>query len=205
MNIEWIDIIIPIVSAISGGGIVGAIVSLRTSKRDDFRIIVEILRAENERLRADVEKLDTRIEELEEKYSEERKRAEKLQNQLILLESAHHDLPFPQWLKDSNGIMLSVNDAYQEIFLEPMGLTKDDYMGKSDFDVWDQETAKAFRDNDNLVKRRKKFIRTKEKITRKDADFSEDWEVVKYPRFLGRVFIGIAGIAFPSKYSFHGK
>jgi PAS domain S-box-containing protein len=73
-------------------------------------------------------------------------------NQQRALEKGQHaalralidSLKYPVWLKDEDSRMVVINKAYQKKF----GITAKEYEGKTDFDVWDKETAEQFRKND---------------------------------------------------------
>lgn len=167
------------------------------NKRDDFQTLIDTWKEDNQRLREEVNELSTRMEEIEEKYMTQKERADTLQNQLILMESAHHDLPFPQWLKDTNGIMLSLNTAYEDMFLKPLGKTKHDYIGGTDEEVWGSEIARKFRENDINARQKKGYWIGIEPIWLKNSDISQRWRILKYTRYVGNVCIGVAGIAIP--------
>lgn len=185
-----------VLTGILSGGLVGAIVSWRKSKRDDFDILIKTWKLDNDRLREEMDKLREQFKEIEKSLDLEKEKSNHLQNKIILLESAHHDLPFPMWLKDENGVMLSINPAYEKKFLIPMGLEAKDYLFKKDEDVWGAAIAKEYGRHDYVAKVKGLFIGN-ETISLKGSDISEEWHVVKYARYLGGVLIGIAGIAIP--------
>lgn len=59
------------------------------------------------------------------------------------------NLPFLAWLKDADGRFEAVNEA----FAISCGYTVDTIVGKTDFDVWPQESASKYRDDDMEVMR----------------------------------------------------
>lgn len=185
-----------VLTGILSGGLVGAIVSWRKSKRDDFDILIKTWKLDNDRLREEMEGLRAQFKELEKMLDSEKEKSNHLQNKIILLESAHHDLPFPMWLKDENGIMLSLNPAYEKKFLIPQGFEAKDYLFKKDEDIWGPEIAKEYGRHDYETKIKGIFIGN-EIINLKGSNISDEWHIVKYARYLGGVLIGIAGIAIP--------
>lgn len=122
-----------------------------------------------------------------------------LENNILLLESAHQDLPIPMWLKDFKGNMLSVNLAYETIFLKPIGKERKDYVGKSDYDIWPKEIAEVFMKNDILIRRKREPRLITENIPDAMGKLIE-WNILKYPRMSGNQLIGIAGIAIPKNF-----
>jgi hypothetical protein len=64
------------------------------------------------------------------------------------MESSYMHIPLPSWLKDIDGTMLAVNDAYEMYFLIPNGFVKSDYIGKTDSDVWPENVAQEFIESD---------------------------------------------------------
>ena len=156
------------------------------------------LRSEVAEYRKEVETLRERINELEAENLRERSTSAELKNKIVLLESAHYDLPFPQWLKNTSFEMLSVNQAYEDVFLRPAGLRATDYIGKTDFDIWPDEVARKFVENDKKAMEGKgEYWSGIEPLWVKDNDVSKLWVIYKYPRYFGKVCIGIAGVAIP--------
>ena len=161
------------------------------SKKSDNDItmsMMEKLELDNKRLREEEETNSKRLVELERRLTE-------LTQTVMLMESAHQDLPLPQWLKDRNGIMLAFNQSYEETFLVPIGVTKNEYIGRSDYDIWPEEIAKQYAINDRKVLLSRVVWEGEEDVQTPDG--VGKWRVIKYPRFSGNILIGIAGIAIP--------
>lgn len=119
-----------------------------------------------------------------------------LQDKVTLLESSHQDAPIPIWLKDRSGIMLALNPSYEKEFLIPLGKNRKDYLHKSDYDIWPEEIAREYVQNDNFVMRTRSTWIGYENILDHKGD-KVKWKIIKYPRTAGGVIIGIAGMAIP--------
>lgn len=188
--------IISIIGLVLGGGGLGFyfnyLISNRKTDQDEFKLLIETWREDNERLRQREHQNSLEIKKLSDELSN-------LKNKLVMLESAHFDLPLPQWLKDTDGTMLSVNAEYENIFLAPMHLKATDYIGKSDDEIWGEETAYHFRETDKKVYRSKKPHHVIEIIPDGNGG-TVRYEIFKYPRYSGNVIIGIGGIALKEKY-----
>lgn len=195
---------IEIISAAVGGGFLTKLfdylMNLRKAESDDFDTIVAQWQQDNERLRQENKEHKDRQDELYKKIAEHEKKLSALNAKLLVMESSYMHIPLPSWLKDIDGTMLAVNDAYEIYFLIPNGYTKADYVGKTDSDVWPENLAQEFIGNDILtLQSEKKIWFGKETILIKDVDVSDNWRVLKYVRYAGNIAVGIAGIAIPSE------
>ena len=195
---------IEIISAAVGGGFLTKLfdylMNLRKAESDDFDTIVAQWQQDNERLRQENKDHKDRQDELYKKIAEHEKKLSALNAKLLVMESSYMHIPLPSWLKDIDGTMLAVNDAYEMYFLIPNGFVKSDYIGKTDSDVWPENVAQEFIGNDILtLQSEKKIWFGKETILIKDVDVSENWRVLKYVRYAGNIAVGIAGIAIPSE------
>ena len=195
---------IEIISAAVGGGFLTKLfdylMNLRKAESDDFDTIVAQWQHDNERLRQENKDHKDRQDELYKKIAEHEKKLSALNAKLLVMESSYMHIPLPSWLKDIDGTMLAVNDAYEIYFLIPNGYTKADYVGKTDSDVWPENIAKQFIESDiRTMQSEKKIWFGKEQIVVKDVDVSDNWRVLKYVRYAGNIPVGVAGIAIPSE------
>lgn len=191
----WVDVILALV----GGGTTSALFTYfnnnRSQRRDDFTELIKVIREDNETLRNEKKERELLIASHTLRLSELEKTIQSLQNKIVLFESSHFDLPLPMWLKSTEGTMLSVNHAYEEVFLEPRGYSISDYIGQKDDAVWPEEVSKAFHINDMRVLRTKTKWIGKEMVVNPEGKL-EEWTVLKYVRKSGNTAIGIGGIAF---------
>ena len=141
-----------------------------------------------EKLWSNYAKLETRFELLEIENAD-------LRLQLINLKTYHPEMPIPMWLKDTNGKMLSLNQAYEDMFLFPQSKTRLDYIGNYDEAIWNEDIADAFRSNDLIATSTKSFVEVHEELL--DNPLLKPWRFYKYPIYSQGVFIGIAGLALP--------
>ena len=195
---------IEIISAAVGGGFLTKLfdylMNLRKAESDDFDTIVAQWQQDNERLRQENKEHKDRQDELYKKIAEHEKKLSALNAKLLVMESSYMHIPLPSWLKDIDGTMLAVNDAYEMYFLIPNGFVKSDYIGKTDSDVWPENIAKQFIESDiRTMQSEKKIWFGKEQIVVKDVDVSDNWRVLKYVRYAGNIPVGVAGIAIPSE------
>ena len=191
-NAGWMEVIGLLVS---GGGLV-AILNYFLKKdqqeneqrRVDFDVILNNLLTENKFFREREGEAIKRISDLEKQLSY-------LQNKIILLESAHMDLPIPMWLKDTQGVMLAVNSAYEKMFLIPNGKTSQDYVGNRDVDVWGPVLGAQYWSHDQKVLYTGQTFDGFETVVLDGVEMN--YRIIKYIRYAGRAKIGIAGIASP--------
>jgi len=195
-KIEWWHTIYAALG-VAGTALYNWFKSIRVSKRDDFEAVLKVWQEDNERLRRKEEENERLISELRDEVAA-------LRHKIELLESAHQSLPLPMWLKDLDGTMLAVNHKFERELLAPSGIQSQKYIGKRDHEVWPKEIADQFVYSDNKVKETRQVCFTEE-YTIDSAGKKKYWSVIKYPRMLADVMVGIGGIAFPREYLFKTK
>lgn len=141
--------------------------------------------------------LSAEIVLLNERLNQKDLEIQRLRYDLALMESAHQDLPIPAWMKDESGVMVSINRAYEELFLLPKGQTRMDYIGKQDIDIWGPEVAKPFHANDAEVFRTGRVFNGTEKLPVNGK--LVDYHIIKYVHHAGGIKLGVAGIAIPPR------
>ena len=195
-----------IIAALSGGVLTQVFTFIlnrdkakETAEKNDFTTIVEQWQSDNKRLREENEKHLQTQNDLYKKLADHERKISALNTKLLIMESAYMHIPVPSWLKDLDGTMLALNEAYEDNFLKPLGLSRADYVGKTDFDIWDEETAKEYQQNDvKVLNSIEKVWFGKEKIVLNGVDVTDQWKMLKYVRFAGDLEIGIGGMAIPS-------
>ena len=195
---------VEIIAAVVGGGlftqIFNFVLKRQEAEKDDFESIVDQWQSDNKRLREENQNHIIKQNQLFKKISELEKRISNLNTKLLIMESAGMNIPLPTWLKDLDGTMLAINDSYELYFLKPINRTKQDYIGKTDFEIWDEEIAKIYKENDVAVLNSvKKIWFGEEPILLNGKDVTKQWKMLKYVRFAGDLKIGIGGMAIPTK------
>ena len=75
------------------------------------------------------------------------KREEKLRSLQLRQQALLDNLPFMTWLKDANGAYISVN----KVFKDTLKLHYSQIIGKTDFDLWPEELAKKYAQDDQEI------------------------------------------------------
>lgn len=103
-----------------------------------------------------------------------------------------HTIPDLVWLKDTNGVYLSCNSAFERLF----GAKEADIIGKTDDSFVTKEQADAFRENDLKAMRAKKALSNEEWLTFADGGYKGLFETVKVPLIdaNGKI-IGVLGVS----------
>lgn len=127
-----------------------------------------------------------RIAELEMKIFE-------LQHQIEIMRFVPFSIPLPMWIKTVAGIVVFLSDEYEAEFLRPRGMERDDYVGKTDFDVWPREVAEEYRRHDQEVIDSGKTFNGRETVI-DNTGKERKWRVMKFP---GPLPGSVAGVAFP--------
>jgi hypothetical protein len=197
---------IEIIVAALGGGVLTQvftfIINWQKAEKDDFTTIVDQWQNDNKRLREENQKHLQTQNDLYKKLAEHERKISALNTKLLIMESAYMHIPIPSWLKDLDGTMLALNEAYEDNFLKPLGLCRADYLGKTDFDIWDEDVAKEYQQNDVAVLQSpEKVWFGDERIIINGVDVTKEWKTLKYVRFAGDLEVGIGGMAIPSNKS----
>lgn len=177
--------------------VAGALVFVWKIQLKTYGTIQVDLKVQLEKLEKKQKNLEEQNKCLAEKVHLLERENSRLLTQFIALSSAHDSSPLPQWVKDENGKMLSLNRAYEKTFLIPNGLTLKDCLHKADRNVWPEEIAEAFRKSDDLVWKTRKIHDLKEPISVNGK--ITYIRTIKYPRYAEGIKdpIGISGIAIP--------
>ncbi|MDC7994449.1 PAS domain-containing protein [Altibacter sp. HG106] len=117
---------------------------------------------------------------------------DRLKSNMILLSLADDTYPNPKWLKSTDGIMLRLNKAYEDLFLRPLNYTRSDYIGNDDYAIFSKDIADNFRKHDRYVLKIGKPVTFMETVIMPDGT-RENVEVTKYPWIVNGHTLGVAG------------
>lgn len=175
-----------IIGAGGATGLGALFLKYRANRSLDMQVLLDRLDKENEELKEEIDKLKAGFHEM--------------QISLLYIKSAHYSSPFATWVKNRNGIMMTVNDAYENLFLKPRGLTKFQYLGYKDSQVWPEALAKEYAKNDAYVMEQEVEWRGYETVILKRKKVQ--WRISKWPVYddMRRKVVGIAGMAFPEEW-----
>lgn len=90
------------------------------------------------------------------------------------------NLPLSGWIKSLDGKYLKANFSYGENF----SISPEFIRGKTDYEIFDTETAKQFRTNDAIVVQQKSVLETTERFPlyrNHPEQGSSPWRVIKFP------------------------
>lgn len=123
----------------------------------------------------------------------EQKLAEQaLQQEKNLLAGLVHTIPDLVWLKDPNGVYLSCNRRFEELY----GASEADIVGKSDFDFVSAELADFFRSHDRAAIEAGKPLLNEEWLTFASNGYRGLFETIKTPMYdTSKQLVGVLGIA----------
>ena len=170
------------------GLIVGFLVLKRTRAEEGLRVLNDEL---EQKVRRRTSELKTANEDLKYEIGE-KKRAETMLQQTLMKQNAILDnIPDMAWLKDKDGKFLAVNGP----FARACGISREELLGKTDFDFWPQELAQRYKDDDEQVMKTRKRKSIEETLVHTEG--RDVWiETIKSPIYdeNGEV-IGTTGIA----------
>ena len=114
------------------------------------------------------------------------KQAEALYRNLV------QNIPDLVWLKDTNGVYLSCNTAFERFF----GATQKQIVGKTDYDFIDKDLADFFRNHDSIAIQSNAPTTNEEELVFADGSYKGRFETIKAPlRNLQGQVIGVLGIS----------
>lgn len=145
----------------------------------------------------EIRKLTMTVSDLKIEMAEYRIENKNLQLRESAMLTAINDLPIPVWTKEKKPqgyIMRYLNKSYADEFLAPRGFSYWDYIGETDYAVWDDDTAKAFQRNDSITARYGIPYLFTEFIP-DSLGVRHNWLIGKYPQVLNDSVQFISGIA----------
>lgn len=179
--------------------------SKRSKRREDrndtelitsqYQELLMVIKSERDAKQALISQQENAIRTMACELEELREQLRELKSSLSAMESLHLDLPLPQWVKDKGSKVISMNKAYEDVFLFPIGKSIEDYIGHNDIDVWGEEIGQEFMSNDAEVMRKRKPIHVIETIVNKKG-VKKYWYIYKFPIWSNRSVIGTGGIAY---------
>ena len=184
------------------------ITGLVRPRRDGVDIVLEFLKKENAELNTKIERLEhvinsqsLEIKRLIEQHNAEMKviveQHNVLRMQIILLEASRYDLPYPQWMFDFRGNLVSGNKAFEDTFLTIIGKNLINTIGESVADVLDKEAAIVYMENHRWVLSEKHPWEGALTVIRNGK---QQWlDMVLYPAYSGKLLIGVSGMVIPAR------
>jgi hypothetical protein len=121
-----------------------------------------------------------------------------LQDGFYILSSSRRQSPLPEWSKGVGGHYMWRNQAFDDWFLIPNGVSPDSILFRTDEEIWkNPDLAKTYRNNDLQVMRENRVIHSVEYIPVGSEVIT--WHSWKYPLKNGQYeTIGVGGIAVSS-------
>lgn len=126
-----VTVIVAILGALGGGGIVSAIAKYRSHKRtQDIKDTGDVNTFLNDRFSfavAEMSKIVARLNTLE--------------RTILDIQKTHYEQPMPTWTKNMFGQHTWYNDSAARMIFAKIGKKNDDIIGKTDEEVWGVELA----------------------------------------------------------------
>jgi PAS domain S-box-containing protein len=107
--------------------------------------------------------------------TEQRRAAEDLQQSERRVQEIVDQCPAVIYLKDAEGRYLMLNQRFEELF----HVTREEMLGKTDHDLFDEKTARAFQENDGIAAERGRPTQVEEKVPQDDGEHT--YVSVKFP------------------------
>ncbi len=184
-----------VLAAVGGGGLGwmgNYFLGKRKEDRSDFESVLKQWKELYEQEKQETTELKIQIDRLQEQV----KRSAR---EMMLWDSVLRLLPFPMWIKDTSGVMLVLNDAYEKAFLRSQGLSRFDYIQRKDIDVWGEEIGEHYWANDRAALESDEgwFIGNETIIIPGLMPETSDWLVAKVRLEIGGEPIAVLGMCLP--------
>lgn len=157
--------------------------------------MVSMLEADNESLKLNLAEERAKITHHLKEIGQLKIQLSELKASNIMIEESLKDMPFPMWTKSKDGVMLWLNDEYERRFLFPKNLTRFNYIGFRDSDVWGKDIGKIFMKND--IKAREHLIIFDEYI--EENGYQIELRVAKWPKKIGGSVVGVSGMVLEER------
>ena len=170
------------------GLLVGFLVLKRIRAEEELRLLNDEL---ERKVRQRTSELKAANDDLKYEISEKKRAERNLEKTLLRRNAILDNIPDMAWLKDKDGNFLAVNEP----FAKACGISKEELVGKTDFDFWPQELAQRYRDDDEQVMQTRKRKSVEETLVHGEGQ--DVWiETIKSPIYdeNGQV-MGTTGIA----------
>jgi PAS domain S-box-containing protein len=170
------------------GLIVGFLVLKRIRAEEDLMVLNSEL---EQKVRRRTSELKAANDDLKYEIGERKRTERNLQKTLIRRNAILDNIPDMAWLKDKDGNFMAVNEP----FAKACGISKEELLGKTDFDFWPPELAQRYRDDDEQVMKTGKRKSIEETLVHREGQ--DVWiETIKSPIYdeNGQV-MGTTGIA----------
>lgn len=109
----------------------------KVSKDNEYINVINSKNNDINQLRREVNILHNKLEKLNVLIRD-------LDSSLLRSNAVSLSFPFPFWYKSADGKMIMLNDEYCKTYHK----CREDYIGRTDHEVWDKETADKFKTND---------------------------------------------------------
>lgn len=119
-----------------------------------------------------------------------------LKTSIVLEHALINDLPADVWIKDKQFRMTYVNKHYEKTHLAPRNLTAFDYIGKTDFEIWDSAIAEGYRRKDIKGLKSKEPLIVVEIVPDATTGLNRSYKTISFPRKLGTEVIDLINIGF---------
>ena len=171
------------------GLVVGFLVLKRIRAEEDLMVLNNEL---EQKVRRRTSELKAANDDLKYEITERKRTERNLQKTLIRRNAILDNIPDMAWLKDKDGNFMAVNEP----FAKACGISKEELLGKTDFDFWPQELAQRYRDDDEQVMQTRKRKSIEETLVHREGQGDVWIETIKSPIYdeNGQV-IGTTGIA----------
>jgi len=194
---DFASIVIYVIMGVSFVFSVLVLTGIIRTRGDGLSIVLEYLKEENANLKKSVLELKVVVEHQSEEIEKLKEQGATQRMQMVLMETSHNDLPYPAWMFNSLGNLVSANRAFEDTFLVPTNKAITDVMGFFPGDIMDEAAAKEYMKNHRWVLSQKRPWEGA--LTVNLNGKPEALNILLYPAFSGKQIIGVSGLLIPAR------
>lgn len=179
------EVIIGLVAML--GGVITGLFSRKSASDDQIQKFLDRYETLIVKLERENAELKIQVKELSDKFST-------LQRNYETLNSLHLDIPMPLCIVTKSGTMTHCNYAYEEMYLKPLDLTREEILGLDLIEIFGLDIGLEYMKGWDIIHKKKEAVIFAERVLHDVKGEKVGYQkFIKYPLFTGQdaTFAGV--------------
>lgn len=194
---DFASIVIYVIMGVSFVFSVLVLTGIVRTRGDGVDVVLQYLKDENAALKKSLSELKVVVEHQSEEIEKLREQGAIQRMQMVLMETSHYDLPYPAWMFNFQGNLVTANKAFEDTFLVPNEKVITNVMGAVPAEIMGEAAAKEYMKNHKWVLSQKRPWEGA--LTVNLNGKNESLSILLYPAFSGKQIIGVSGLLIPAR------